>query len=467
MTPQSHAQQMLESLYIGLLDRHAQRPVPRRVPRDASGFRPRMEELPSRLLLSVTAVGGDININATTSNNQIAPAIAVAPDGSFVAVWEADGNLDGNGRGIFGRRFAADGTPLSGDFIVNATTQGDQTTPAIAMDGSGNFVVAWTGPGTNKDIFMRRFDASANPLSGDILVNSFTSSDQLNPAIGMNSSGAFVVAWEGAGADDDHGVWAQQFDSSGAAVGTEFRVNAVLGANQYDASVAVAPDGSFVITHTDDSSGRYIAAQRYSAAGAGQGQFAVDGVTKTSGDSENISSVAIADNGSFVVTWAGSGGSSRIAARQFASDGTPLGAPFQVDPAATKEQDVPRISEDGAGNFIIAWQDLAIDSAGKGIGVAAFNPDGTANGSVLQANTYTNHDQVTPAIAIDGTGSAVTVWCGETAVDSSGIAAKRLDVSVVLPANQPPVNTVPGAPNDRRRHGTRVLSGVWKRDQRQ
>lgn len=405
-----------------------------------------VEPLQSRVLWSVAPATPDLPVNLTTANNQVTPDVAIAADGSFVAVWESDGNWDGDKRGVFARRFAADGTPLTGEVIVNATTAGDQTDPAVATDDAGNFAVTWvTDQGAGRDVFVRLFDPAGSPLTGESQVNSFAGSDQVNPAVGMSATGAFVVAWEGDGADDNDGVWAQRFTAGGGAAGGNFRVNANTGAKQYNAAVAVAADGSFVVTHTDDNNSRFVAAQRFTAAGVGQGQFAVDPGDTTSGTDQDASAVAAADDGSFVVAWSGSGSSSRVAVRRFGADGTPAGATFRADPAATKEQGVPRVAADGAGDFLVAWQDNAIDGAGKGIGAAAFHADGTRNGGVFQVNAYAAHDQQVPAVALDDSNRAVVAWGKERSGDNEGISARRFDLGAVLTANQPPANTVPSA----------------------
>ena len=84
--------------------------------------------------------------------------IAMADDGSFVAVWQSGGNLDGNGEGIFAQRFDANGVTLGDEFLVNTTTTGNQTAPAIAMSGAtGDFVVVWQDDDNNR----RRYFCSA------------------------------------------------------------------------------------------------------------------------------------------------------------------------------------------------------------------------------------------------------------------------------------------------------------------
>ena len=63
--------------------------------------------------------------------------------------WQSQ-NQDGSGWGVYAQRFNASGSKVGGEFRVNTVTSGDQTSPSVAMDGTGNFTVAWASitPGT-------------------------------------------------------------------------------------------------------------------------------------------------------------------------------------------------------------------------------------------------------------------------------------------------------------------------------
>lgn len=131
--------------------------------------------------------------------------------GNILVVWgEAGGRL---GEGTFARRFGSHGTPLGGTVRLGK----EKIEPAMAMGGQGNFVVTWVDadatPGPfGADIFAQRFAADGRPLSVTFLVNSYTTSLQEGPLVGIGAGGGFVVVWESLGEDGSStGVFARRF----------------------------------------------------------------------------------------------------------------------------------------------------------------------------------------------------------------------------------------------------------------
>src|SRR4030095_9072357 len=70
-------------------------------------------------------LGADFRVNTYTTGIQRWPRVAVRHDGQFVVVWQSNGQ-DGNGYGVFGQRFRANGAPLGPEFQVNTFTTGAQ-----------------------------------------------------------------------------------------------------------------------------------------------------------------------------------------------------------------------------------------------------------------------------------------------------------------------------------------------------
>jgi subtilisin family serine protease len=159
--------------------------------------------------------GPEIPVNTTTASVQDRAAIAPDPGGGFTVAWQSSGQ-DGDGLGVYARRFDAAGAPLGGEIPVNLTTPGNQGAPAIAPDPGGGFTVAWKSFGYDGSgrgsVYARRFDAAGAPLGGEIAVNLMAADAQHEPAIAPDPGGGFTVAWTSEWQDgDDSGVYARRF----------------------------------------------------------------------------------------------------------------------------------------------------------------------------------------------------------------------------------------------------------------
>src|SRR5262245_53676058 len=110
-------------------------------------------------VLMASWVSAETPANTTASGAKSHPGVSVRSDatGGFVVVWSGNG-ADGSGSGIVCRVFDASGAAVTGEFVVNTSateTAGDQTSPVVSVDGSGNFVVSWQGSGN--DVYVKRY----------------------------------------------------------------------------------------------------------------------------------------------------------------------------------------------------------------------------------------------------------------------------------------------------------------------
>ncbi len=215
--------------------------------------------------------GGNVLVNTTTSNEQQETELAVNGNGDFVVVWESSNQDTGSSWGIYGQRYNASGVAQGGEFLVNTTTAGDQRKPAVALDSSGNFVVAWHSltqdPGGNAGIYAQRFNAAGVAQGSEFRVNTTTVNDQSVPAMAMRADGTFLISWESDSQDaaGTQGVYAQLYDASGAALGGETLVNTTTAGDQIQTAVEFR-GGSAVLAWsgngTGDTTGVFM--QRYS-----------------------------------------------------------------------------------------------------------------------------------------------------------------------------------------------------------
>jgi hypothetical protein len=199
-------------------------------------------------------------------------AVAMDSDGDFVVTWTSVGQ-DGSDYGVYAQRYDALGGAQDTEFRVNSYTTGSQNRPAIAMDADGDFVVAWQSDrldGNSYGIYAQRYDALGVAQNAEFQVNTYDSNTQYIPAIAMNGAGDFVVTWTSEGQDGStYGVYAQAYNPSGGSKGSEFQVNTYTSGEQYESSVAMNSAGHFVVTWRSNGqvSLNDMYAQRYGPTG--------------------------------------------------------------------------------------------------------------------------------------------------------------------------------------------------------
>jgi hypothetical protein len=298
--------------------------------------------------------------------------VAADSSGNFVIVWQT---YDDFGLGVFGQRYASSGAPLGGEFRINTQTSFFQAYPSVAAGSSGNFVVVWQSDfqdgGLDRGVFGQRFSSSGAALGSEFRVNTYTTGFQHFSSVAADSSGNFVVIWFSAGQDGSaYGIFGQRFSSSGAPLGSEFRVNTYTTGFQYFPSVAAGSSGNFVVvwrSYLQDGSSMGLFGQRYASSGAALGsEFRVN--TYTTGG-QYRPSIAADSGGNFVVSWdsAQDGSAFGIFGQRYASSGTPLGPEFRVNTFTPNSQFRPSVAADSPGNFVVVWQSFAQDGSASGV----------------------------------------------------------------------------------------------------
>lgn len=208
------------------------------------------------------AQGTDIAVNVATIGDQGFPAVATDAAGDFLVAWSAGNNQDGNGEGIFARRFNSAGAATSGEMRVNTTTQGGQYEAHAAMDAAGDLsVVTWTGPdGSGDGVFAQRLSASVRRVGPELPVDVTTSGWTYLSTVAMDASGGFAIAWT----SEAYGVLMRPFDAQGAPLAAPFPVKATNGVPIAD--IGMDADGDAVVAWSEyevDGSNYGIAARRY------------------------------------------------------------------------------------------------------------------------------------------------------------------------------------------------------------
>lgn len=324
--------------------------------------------------------------------------------------------------------YAAVPLRLGGEIRLNDIADLQSSRPSVAADGAGYYVAAWQSGGqggSERDVSARRFGTSDVTPAAPFRVNAHIAGDQTRPAVAA-SSNSWVIVWQSDGQDGDRGgVFGQMFGSGGSPLGFEFRVNTVTTGHQGAPSVAMAPDGRFVVAWVDgaNASTLHISAR----------VFGPDGVPR--GDSFSASpmgglrtspAAGMAADGRFVVAWEGgdtAANAGEIYARQFAPDASPQGDIIDVGAAASLAVREPAVGVGAGGDFVVAWQTLASedpggggdangDGSGYGIAARRFSAAGVPRGVAFRVNAYAVGDQASPAVSSAADGSFAVAWHG-------------------------------------------------------
>ncbi|MEM9557957.1 MAG: hypothetical protein AAGC60_27105 [Acidobacteriota bacterium] len=173
--------------------------------------------------LDAMPTSGEVTVNLSTSGDQEDPDLAVLADGRFAVVWESDGQ-DGDGESVVARVFAADGTALTGELVLNQTILGDQQDPRLTALGADSFAAAWVGPapGGILDVWLRRFDVDALELGDEIRVTAPAAAPNDVPDLAADGNGSLVTSWLSfTGDGDGAGVFARRYEVAFFADGFE------------------------------------------------------------------------------------------------------------------------------------------------------------------------------------------------------------------------------------------------------
>ena len=251
------------------------------------------------------------------------------------------------------------------------------------MDASGNFVVTWESygqDGSGYGIYAERFDAAGNTNGGlnQTLVNFVnTRNSQRNPSIAMDPSGDYVIAWEDLDSGLDpllpRGIFAQRYNSSGVAQDANFQVNSTVGIIQTNTSVAMDEMGDFVVAWDSHYlTSQYILdhalARQFNNQGIAQGDnFSVDTGNVTT---PKKPSLAVNQNGDFIVGWdfdTQSANGIDVYSRRLSSAGSKISREIQANSYTLGAQGSSSVGIDANGNFVVVWSSQNQDGSGDGI----------------------------------------------------------------------------------------------------
>src|SRR5438477_85273 len=126
------------------------------------------------------------------------------------------------------------------------------------MDSLGNFVVSWTSAGqdgSGAGIYAQRYDSSSSAQGSEFRVNTTTSGDQLDSSVAMDAGGNAFVTWSSYSTANGWQVYGQQLTSSAQMHDAELVVNTTAAGDQQGASVAVDQLGQIIVVWSGNGVG--------------------------------------------------------------------------------------------------------------------------------------------------------------------------------------------------------------------
>lgn len=326
-------------------------------------------------------LGGEFQVNTYAGDGQLWSTVAMNDGGDFVVTWSSFGQ-DGSADGVFGKRFDAAGNALGGEFQINTHTSDYQRFSTVAMDSAGNFVVIWSSlhqDGSNWGVFGQRFDANGDALGGEFQINTYSSSNQHYSTVAIDAAGNFVVTWSSLSQDGPGwGVFGQRFDAAGNKLGGEFQINTHTSNSQQYSTVTMNDAGNFLVTWSSngqDGSSWGVYGQQYDAAGnAVGGEFQINTHVASS---QLWSSVVMNNQGDAIVVWS--------SLNQDGSNYGVFGQRFGGNSAPTAEDAIFEIAENAANGTVVETAP-ASDPDGDALTYSIIGGDG-ATAFAIDAST--------------------------------------------------------------------------------
>ena len=419
------------------------------------------------------ANGTEYAIVGSLPGDQVHPDVAVTTSGGF-AVWQ-DNITDGDGWGVSAMQLNSTLSGSGSSFRVNVQGAGDQENPRVALLQSGGAVFVWQGgPSASQRIYARFLGSNDTWLTGDVLVNTFTNNFQATPAVATLANGNVVIVWasyDEASSTSMQDVYGRIFSPAGAPVTGEFLVNQFTSFNQRTPAVAALANGGFVVSWVSEQerttvptpgAGSFtvtntatapiasvdIYARLYNSGGGAQGnEFLVNADLNPCANPD----VAAGTDGGFMVTWdardmtSPKTNSLDIYARSFTSAGAGSGSTvLRVNSYLYGDQYAPRISSLGT-DYLIVWTSLAQDGSREGVYGQFLRGNGSVVGGEFRVNTATAGSQIQPVVTSDGVGQFLAVWSSFTGLPYSFdlFAQRYLNAQQPLEPLPPPFVSAP------------------------
>lgn len=322
------------------------------------------DRLEPRIALSI---GAEIPVNVEQSH----AAVAENASGRTVVVWRDV--ISPTTSAIKARIYNSSGNALTGELVINDQAGEQDSDPTVAINDSGQFVVAWSAlldTGKSK-VRMALFTAGGENTHNLNWWKGVTpnANSAASPSAGIDSSGNAVIAYDNNASNtpiSQFDTYAKRFSSTGDQIGDLIIVAADVGLNEFGPSLSERSDGRFVVAWTEQAilftGVPSIALHPY---GADAASLAPTRRISAAGTRISAPSIAWKDNSSGVIAYQrqDAGGTNDIKARTFTivsgmGGGSTVFLSTEINVRNTTAQEsTPSVGIDSAGDLVVAYTD--------------------------------------------------------------------------------------------------------------
>lgn len=391
-----------------------------------------VEVLSSKVEYSLTGMSQQTLSTSMPAYDSSDPEVkaATSATGETLVVWSRIFTLNGiPSSEVIGQRYAADGSLVGDNFIVNTTQHRSARSADVKALPDGSFVVAWEDGEPFQGSVTSSIRAAIVGPSGTVTElavhpRAYNNEHHSDPSVIAVAGGGFAVAWSSLyGVDGNSSdVRYQFFDGAGTQVGSQGNLGTGTTLEQTTVTWTTLSDGRIAATWAADSgdslttnvNGFDVHFNILSSTGGIIGtETGVTGTLTAVAGQQRAPVVAALPFGKFIIVWQDGSQANEIRARIFNEDGTASAPAFDVCTTTTGTQSQPSISVLPDGHFLIAWTDLsqvAPDTSGQAVRAQAFDATGSRVGSEIVVNTQTAGHQFNPTVTAIGTDRWLVGW---------------------------------------------------------
>jgi hypothetical protein len=365
------------------------------------------------------------------------PAVATAPNGTTVVVWDEANPRSGKFRLLAGTRL------LSGKIKINklGPMSGAFPQASIAVGGDGTFAVAWASPakGGKSRVAVRVWPSGKHGFGGTTILSPGNASTEQGegdvPHVAIDDNGTVYVVWEGLYGKKKNkhyqvverqlGKDAKKWSSTRRLSSTHAKKSAThrwssprrlsaVGVDSHGARVAADGNGNVAVSWIESNGAIKARVAPAGAKGFGKAQ-----VISAASYGVNPPSIGESENGKVALVWAQTVSSGRRIESKVTGGGT-----------------FPKRGQFLSGKGTVQYQTLAL--ASNGSGVTAWEKTAGSGGQILArvitaaGRSWTkNVEKLTrPGVALFGTGPSAAAADGHAFVAWSQRLNNKLTVGV-------------------------------------